>query len=54
MPKFKHAATFLTKDGAQTYKEFYEKLGYEVRVLTNKYRNGTAEYVVYQSREKVR
>lgn len=52
--KFKHAATFLTKEGAENYKYLYEKLGYGIRIVTNKYRDGSIEYVVYQTREKIK
>ena len=54
MPKFKHVATFTTKEGADYYKELNEKLGYEIKVFKRQWGNSSTEYVVYQSREKTK
>ncbi len=55
MPKFKYAATFITKEGAEHYTRLQKAFGFEVKIITEKSPfSGTTEYVVYQTREKVR
>ena len=53
--KFKHVATYLSKDAAEMYKLVNEAHGYKVRIVENKDAYGkTFQYQVYQSKEKVR
>jgi hypothetical protein len=55
MPKFKYVATFMTKEGAEYYEKLQRAIGYEVRVLKQESPfTGDIQYVVYQTREKVR
>lgn len=52
--KFKHVATYISKDAAESYKAITEAHGYKVRIVETPLRYGNKEYNVYQSREKVR
>ena len=52
--KFKHVATYISKDAAETYKIVHEAIGYKVKIVENRLRNGRKQWQVYQSREKVR
>ena len=51
--KFKHVATYLSKDAAEMYKLVTEAHGYKVRIIETPLRYGDKQYNVYQSREKV-
>ena len=52
--KFKHVATTLTRDAAETYKLVTEAQGYKVRIVETTLRWRNKEYNIYQSEEKVR
>jgi spore coat polysaccharide biosynthesis protein SpsF (cytidylyltransferase family) len=53
--KFKYVATFLSQEGADYYSNLQKVIGYDVRVLKQKSPyTGSEQWVVYQTREKVR
>ena len=52
--KFKHVATYISKDAAEMYKLVTEAHGYKVKIIETPLRFGNKEYNVYQSREKTR
>jgi hypothetical protein len=55
MSKFKYVAIFLTREGAEHYEKLQRAIGYEVKVLKQESPfTGNIQYVVYQTREKVR
>jgi hypothetical protein len=52
--KFKHVATYISKDAAEMYKLVTEAHGYKVRIIETPLRYGDKQYNVYQSREKIK
>jgi len=55
MSKFKYVATFMSKEGAEYYERLQRAIGFDVKVLKQKSPfTGTEEFVIYQTREKVR